>query len=121
MQRHYESDYSFAAAGLKFVEILILHQVPLPLKVPICKPVFYSLCYPPRCSDVDPWIMAGLLYLGAGVGLAAFHLLRRPLLIADAEAPLRRSDLPCHGHEPIMHRHPHYPDLHHRHEHKYVG
>ena len=45
-------------------------------------------------GNVDPWIMAGLLYLGAGVGLAAFHLLRRALLIGGAEAPLRRSDLP---------------------------
>ena len=45
-------------------------------------------------GNVDPWMMAGLLYLGAGVGLAVFHLSRRALLIADAEAPLRRSDLP---------------------------
>lgn len=45
-------------------------------------------------GNVDPWIMAGLLYLGAGLGLAVFHLSRRALLIADVEAPLRRSDLP---------------------------
>ncbi|KXV49216.1 hypothetical protein AD945_04955 [Gluconobacter albidus] len=45
-------------------------------------------------GSVDPWMMAGLLYLGSGIGLAAVHLLRwmrgRPV----AEAPLRRGDLP---------------------------
>src|SRR4051794_6341924 len=45
-------------------------------------------------GNIDPWIMAGLLYLGAGLGLAVFHLSRRALLIADVEAPLRGSDLP---------------------------
>jgi drug/metabolite transporter (DMT)-like permease len=37
-----------------------------------------------------PVVLAGLLYLGAGLGLAAAGPLRR----AGAEAPLRRSDLP---------------------------
>ena len=26
-------------------------------------------------GSVDPWMMAGLLYLGSGIGLAAVHLL----------------------------------------------
>jgi drug/metabolite transporter (DMT)-like permease len=44
---------------------------------------------------VDPWLLAGVLYLGAGLGLA----LARPWLHrlgegGAAEAPLRRSDLP---------------------------
>jgi drug/metabolite transporter (DMT)-like permease len=43
---------------------------------------------------VDPWTMAGLLYLGAGVGLAAVHLSRGVLRLPAIEAPLRRSDLP---------------------------
>ena len=30
-------------------------------------------------GNVDPWMMAGLLYLGAGLGLAAVHLLRGAL------------------------------------------
>lgn len=43
---------------------------------------------------VDPWMMAGLLYLGAGFGLAAVHLVRGAFELPAVEAPLRRSDLP---------------------------
>lgn len=43
---------------------------------------------------IDPWMMAGLLYLGAGAGLAAVHLSRTALRLPAAEAPLRRSDVP---------------------------
>ena len=43
---------------------------------------------------VDPWMMAGLLYLGAGLGLAAFHLSRGLVGLSAVEAPLRRADLP---------------------------
>jgi len=43
---------------------------------------------------VDPWLMAGLLYLGAGLGLSAIHLARAALRLPAAEAPLRRADLP---------------------------
>jgi len=43
---------------------------------------------------VDPWTMAGLLYLGAGIGLAGAHLSRRVLGIAAVEAPLRGADVP---------------------------
>lgn len=43
---------------------------------------------------VDPWMMAGLLYLGAGIGLAAVHLSRTALRLPVAEAPLRRDDMP---------------------------
>lgn len=45
-------------------------------------------------GEVDPWLLAGLLYLGSGFGLAAVHLGRRSLGIAPPEAPLRRTDLP---------------------------
>jgi drug/metabolite transporter (DMT)-like permease len=45
-------------------------------------------------GSVDPWMMAGLLYLGAGTGLAAIHLSRAALRLPAAEAPLRRADLP---------------------------
>jgi drug/metabolite transporter (DMT)-like permease len=45
-------------------------------------------------GNVDPWMMAGLLYLGAGIGLAAVHLSRNALGIPAVEAPLRRSDAP---------------------------
>jgi drug/metabolite transporter (DMT)-like permease len=45
-------------------------------------------------GSVDPWLMAGLLYLGAGVGLPAVHLSRGILRLPAIEAPLRRSDVP---------------------------
>jgi drug/metabolite transporter (DMT)-like permease len=48
-------------------------------------------------GTVDPWMTAGLLYLGAGIGLAAVHLSRRALRLPAAEAPLRRADLPWLG------------------------
>ena len=44
-------------------------------------------------GDVDPWLLAGLLYLGSGVGLAIVQCVRRPLGVGAAEAPLHRSDL----------------------------
>lgn len=43
---------------------------------------------------VDPWLLAGLLYLGAGIGLGAVHLSRAALHLPAAEAPLRRANLP---------------------------
>ncbi|MFL5251928.1 MAG: DMT family transporter [Rhodopila sp.] len=43
---------------------------------------------------VDPWLMAGLLYAGAGIGLAAVHLSRAALRLPAVEAPLRRRDMP---------------------------
>ncbi len=48
-------------------------------------------------GSVDPWMMAGLLYLGAGIGLAAVQLSRAALRLPAAEAPLRRADLPWLG------------------------
>ncbi|MGD9885043.1 MAG: EamA family transporter, partial [Reyranella sp.] len=43
-------------------------------------------------GETDPWMLAGLLYGGAGVGLLAVHLARRAL--GGAEAHLARGDLP---------------------------
>ncbi len=45
-------------------------------------------------GSVDPWMMAGLLYLGAGIGLAAIHLARSSLRLPAMEASLQRSDMP---------------------------
>lgn len=45
-------------------------------------------------GSVDPWTMAGLLYLGAGLGLAVVHMSRKALRVPAVEAPLRRGDLP---------------------------
>ena len=44
-------------------------------------------------TSISPWLLAGILYLGAGLGLAATRLFARKLLPAN-EAPLRRADLP---------------------------
>ena len=46
---------------------------------------------------MDPWILAGLLYLGSGIGLGLLHLVRGALGMAAPEAPLRRGDLPWLG------------------------
>lgn len=43
---------------------------------------------------VGPWTMAGLLYLGAGIGLATIHMSRRALRLPAIEAPLRSADIP---------------------------
>ncbi|WP_332119824.1 DMT family transporter [Azorhizobium caulinodans] len=43
---------------------------------------------------VDPWMMAGLLYLGAGVGLGLMKAGRRLAGQRAIEAPLQRADLP---------------------------
>jgi drug/metabolite transporter (DMT)-like permease len=46
-------------------------------------------------EGVSPWLLAGVLYLGSGLGLGAYHLFRRATAKAPAaEAPLRRTDLP---------------------------
>ena len=44
-------------------------------------------------GSVDPWLMAGLLYIGAGLGLAVVHISRGALRLPVVEAPLRRPDL----------------------------
>ena len=48
-------------------------------------------------GGVDPWLLAGLLYLGSGIGLGAVHIARGLFGIPAAEAPLRRGDLPWLG------------------------
>jgi drug/metabolite transporter (DMT)-like permease len=45
-------------------------------------------------ASVGPQMLAGLLYLGAGMGLAAAYIGRNALWHAAPEAPLRRRDLP---------------------------
>jgi drug/metabolite transporter (DMT)-like permease len=45
-------------------------------------------------AGLDPWLLAGLLYLGSGIGLAIVELIRRARGGGPAEAPLRRVDLP---------------------------
>ena len=43
---------------------------------------------------VDPWLLAGILYLGAGLGLAVVHWGRPVLGLANVETPLQRPDMP---------------------------
>lgn len=43
---------------------------------------------------VDPWMLAGLLYLGCGIGLGAARAAQSLTGLPAAEAPLRRADLP---------------------------
>lgn len=45
-------------------------------------------------GTVDPWLLAGLLYLGSGIGLGLYRLAQRLLGRVGSEAPLRRQDLP---------------------------
>jgi drug/metabolite transporter (DMT)-like permease len=45
-------------------------------------------------GQIDPQLLAGLLYLGAGIGLAAVHVARHAFAIPAPEAPLRRADMP---------------------------
>jgi drug/metabolite transporter (DMT)-like permease len=42
----------------------------------------------------DPWLLAGMLYLGSGLGLGLLYVARLLLRKPGAEAPLRRGDLP---------------------------
>jgi drug/metabolite transporter (DMT)-like permease len=45
-------------------------------------------------GSINPWLMAGILYFGAGVGLALVHYGRAALGLPKVEAPLKRADLP---------------------------
>src|SRR5262245_50890170 len=45
-------------------------------------------------SATDPWLLAGLLYLGSGLGLGIARLVMRALGRVAREAPLRRADVP---------------------------
>ena len=45
-------------------------------------------------GDVSPWLLAGLLYLGSGIGLTILFLVRRSFAGGSGEANLARADLP---------------------------
>ena len=45
-------------------------------------------------AGIGPWLLAGILYLGAGIGLAVVHFGRPALGLPSVEAPMRRADLP---------------------------
>lgn len=48
-------------------------------------------------GSIDPWLLAGILYLGAGLGLAVVRVGRPLFALANPEAPLRGADLPWLG------------------------
>lgn len=48
-------------------------------------------------GGVNPWLLAGLLYLGSGIGLGILHLVQRVSSGSPAEAPLERRDVPWLG------------------------
>jgi drug/metabolite transporter (DMT)-like permease len=48
-------------------------------------------------GGVSPWLLAGVLYLGSGVGLSIVHTARRFTGIGPVEASLSRADLPWLG------------------------
>ncbi|MCI0467468.1 MAG: DMT family transporter, partial [Beijerinckiaceae bacterium] len=45
-------------------------------------------------ETISPFMLAGLLYLGAGLGLAVYQLRRRAAAAGAGEAPLRQRELP---------------------------
>lgn len=45
-------------------------------------------------EGVNPWMLAGLIYLGSGLGLLGVTLARDALGVVRTEAPLQRADLP---------------------------
>lgn len=45
-------------------------------------------------GTIDPWLLAGMLYLGAGIGLAIVHRARALVGLDGVEAPLARADIP---------------------------
>ena len=48
-------------------------------------------------GGANPWLLAGVLYLGSGVGLTVVHIARRFTGIGPVEASLTRADLPWLG------------------------
>ncbi|MBB3520924.1 drug/metabolite transporter (DMT)-like permease [Rhizobium sp. BK456] len=45
-------------------------------------------------GSIEPWLLAGVLYLGAGLGLAAVSWGRRLIGLPNVEAPLQKGDIP---------------------------
>ncbi len=48
-------------------------------------------------GGIDPWLLAGMLYLGSGIGLNILHLVQRLRRGPAAEAPLTREAIPLLG------------------------
>jgi drug/metabolite transporter (DMT)-like permease len=48
-------------------------------------------------GSIDPWLLAGILYIGAGIGLALVHWGRPLIGLPNVEAPLQGADIPWLG------------------------
>lgn len=75
------------------------HRYPKALLFAILAAALYALNAPlskllMEDDAVAPSMMAGLLYLGAGLGMGAIWLIQKSAKIKRTEAPLTRSDLP---------------------------
>lgn len=68
------------------IGLALLSALLFGVSTPFAKPV--------QGSGVSPWLLASLLYLGSGLGLALAHGDRRMAGHGTAEAPLARADLP---------------------------
>src|SRR5882757_7553631 len=94
-------------------------------------------------EGASPLLVAGLLYLGSGIGVSLLRVVQDrgwsspglarsdwPWLAAATVAGgivapvllmvgLTRADAAAHEHrhEPLRHQHPHFPDTHHQHRH----
>src|SRR5450755_879828 len=45
-------------------------------------------------AGTSPWLLAGLLYLGSGIGLGSIQFARVVLGTSHTDAPLKRADMP---------------------------
>ena len=71
--------------GLRAPLLALLSAILFGLSTPLAKLLV---------GDVGPWLLAGLLYLGSGLGLTIFLLIRKVSKTPSGEAALTRSDLP---------------------------
>jgi drug/metabolite transporter (DMT)-like permease len=72
----------------------------LPIALALASAVLFGLSTPLAkvlVGDISPWLLAGLLYLGCGAGLAGTHYLLRAFGVERSEAPLHWKDWPWLG------------------------
>jgi drug/metabolite transporter (DMT)-like permease len=72
-------------AGRRPIGIALLAALLFGLTTPVAKVLI---------TQTDPWLLAGLLYTGSGIGLGSIRLLMIVLGRTPREAPVRRSDVP---------------------------
>lgn len=80
--------------GMKYIDSLFRQGVPLALASAVLFGASTPFAKLLLGQGADPWLLAGLLYLGSGIGLGMVWLLRARLTALPAEAPLRGADIP---------------------------